>query len=260
METVEISQEGSISKILFNRPEAYNAFDLAMVERLARHLTDLGVDPAVRAVVISGVGKGFCVGADVKWASQFPQGPRAAFHLAAAQLHQAILEIRRMNKPVIAAINGMAAGGGFSLALACDFRIMDMSAVLRQAYTSNGLCMDGGGTFTLPRLVGLARALEIAAFDPPISADQALAWGMVTKVAEDGAALEQAMDMARELQKISLHSFGWSKRLLTDAFHTALETQMEWERTGLRNCADHEDGKEGIKAFLEKRKPVFNTG
>ena len=91
-----------------------------------------------------------------------------------------------MNKPVVAAINGVAAGGGFSLALACDFRVMEKSAVLRQAYTSNGLCIDGGGTFTLPRLVGYARALEIAAFDEPISSDQALSCGLVTKVVEDG--------------------------------------------------------------------------
>jgi 2-(1,2-epoxy-1,2-dihydrophenyl)acetyl-CoA isomerase len=163
-----------------------------------------------------------------------------------------------MSKPVIAAVNGVAAGGGFSLALACDFRVMAKSAMLRQAYTSSGLCIDGGGTFTLPRLVGLAHALEIVAFDKPISSEQALSWGLVTKVVEDGRAVEEASKMAHELAKISLHSFGWCKALLTDSFNAAFETHIERERLGLSTCAAHPDGQEGLKAFSEKRKPVFN--
>jgi 2-(1,2-epoxy-1,2-dihydrophenyl)acetyl-CoA isomerase len=164
-----------------------------------------------------------------------------------------------MRKPVIAAINGVAAGGGFSLALACDFRLMAKSAILRQAYTSSGLCIDGGGTFTLPRLVGLARALEIVAFDKPISSEQAMDWGLVTNVVEDGHALEEAMKMAHELAKISLHSFGWCKALLTDSFNTAFETHIERERLGLSTCAAHPDGQEGLRSFTEKRRPVFNV-
>jgi 2-(1,2-epoxy-1,2-dihydrophenyl)acetyl-CoA isomerase len=163
-----------------------------------------------------------------------------------------------MRKPVVAAVNGIAAGGGFSLALACDFRVMAQSAILRQGYTSNGLCMDGGGTFTLPRLVGLARAMEIVGFDKPISSGQALAWGLVTKVAEDGKVMEEAWKMARELTNRSFHSFGWCKQLLIDSFHTPFESHIERERQGLSSCAAHPDGQEGLKAFLEKRKPKFN--
>jgi len=175
----------------------------------------------------------------------------------AASFHQAILEIRRMPKPVIAAINGLAAGGGFSLALACDFRVMARSATLRQAYTSNGLSIDGGGTFILPRIVGLARALEITGFDAPISSEQALTWGLVTKVADDGHAVEEAVHMAHELSRGSLNSFGWSKRLLTDSYNTPFEAHIERERLGLCSCAEHADGKEGIRAFVARRKPVF---
>jgi 2-(1,2-epoxy-1,2-dihydrophenyl)acetyl-CoA isomerase len=164
-----------------------------------------------------------------------------------------------MSKPVIAAVNGIAAGGGFSLALACDFRVMDESAILRQAYTSNGLCIDGGGTFMLPRLVGLARALEIVAFDKPISSEQALAWGLTTKVVEDRRSVEAAVEMAHELASGSLNSFGWSKQLLTDSFNMAFEAQIERERAGLCNCAAHPDGKEGLQAFVEKRRPVFDV-
>ena len=158
-----------------------------------------------------------------------------------------------MRKPVVAAVNGIAAGGGFSLVLACDFRVMGQSAILRQGYTSNGLCIDGGGTFTLPRVVGLARAMEIVGFDKPISSEQALAWGLVTKVAEDGRVLEEARKMARELAEGSLHSFGWCKQLLIDSFHTPFESHIERERQGLSSCAAHPDGQEGLKAFSERQ-------
>ncbi len=258
-ESVKLKKEGEITQVLLNRPEAFNAFDLELLESLEKHLIKLAEDDSVAGIVISGEGKAFCAGGDLKWALSFIGGAPAAFHELAARYHQAILEIRRMRKPVIAAINGVAAGGGFSLALACDFRVMAKSAILRQAYTSSGLCIDGGGTFTLPRLVGLARALEIVAFDKPISSEQAMDRGLVTKVVEDGHALEEAMKMAHELAKISLHSFGWCKALLTDSFNTAFETHIERERLGLSNCATHSDGQEGLRSFLEKRKPVFNV-
>ena len=259
-EPVRMVKDNAVARIFLNRPQAFNAFDLEMMERFSAGLISLAADDSVRGVIISGEGKAFCAGGDLKWASGFPRGAAAAFHELAGRFHQAILEIRRMRKPVIAAINGTTAGGGFSLALACDFRVMAWSAVLQQAYTSNGLCIDGGGTFTLPRLVGLARAMEIAAFDRPISSDQALAWGLVTKVVEDGGVLEEGIKMARELAKGSVHSFGLSKQLMTDSFHTAFETQLERERAGLESCGAHPDGKEGLRAFAEKRRPIFYAG
>ncbi|MBM3301585.1 MAG: enoyl-CoA hydratase/isomerase family protein, partial [Deltaproteobacteria bacterium] len=141
---------------------------------------------------------------------------------------------------------------------ACDFRVMGESASLRQAYTSNGLSIDGGGTFTLPRLVGLARALEIAAFDKPISAKQALQWGLVTRVVPDDKTVEEATQMAEELAGKSLQSFGYAKQLLNDSFGTSLESHLEQERACLRSSAAHPDGQEGLLAFVEKRKPQFN--
>ncbi len=258
-EKVQIRIDGQIATVLLNRPDVFNAFDLEMIESFAGSLITLAVDDAVRGLVISGGGRAFCAGGDLRWAHSFPQGPSSAFHELAGRFHQAVTEIRRMRKPVIAAINGIAAAGGFSLALACDFRVMSRSALLRQAYTSNGLCIDGGGTFMLPRLVGLARALEIAAFDKPISCDQALDWGLTTRVVEDGRVLDEALVMARELADGSMNSFGWSKQLLTDSFNAAFEAHLEWERFGLTRCADHPEGKEGLRAFLEKRKPKFTT-
>lgn len=254
---IRITECDEIVTVMFDRPGAFNSFDLDTITILAGRLINVAADPSIRGVVISGEGKAFCAGGDLKWAYEWPEGYAAAFHNLAARYHQSIIEIRRMQKPVIAAINGIAAGGGFSLALACDFRVMGKSAMLRQAYTSNGLAIDGGGTFTLPRLVGLARALEIAAFDKPISSTQALEWGLVTKVVEDGEVLTEAQNMAREVARKSMHSFGHAKRLLTDSFNNSFETHLELERAALRLCAAHPDGEEGLTAFSEKRKPIF---
>lgn len=258
--TIKLQKEDEIAKIYLNRPKAFNAFDLEMIELFGKILISLSTDEAVSGVIISGEGKAFCAGGDLRWAYNFPEGAPAAFHELAARYHQSILEIRRMRKPVIAAVNGIAAGGGFSLALACDFRVMAKSAIFRQAYTSSGLCIDGGGTFILPRVVGVARSMEIIGFDRPISSELALTWGLATKVVEDGLVKEEALNMIRDLEKCSLHSFGWCKELVTDSFNTPFETHLEKERYGLSQCAVHRDGQEGLKAFAEKRKPYFRRG
>ena len=256
---IDVRMNEKIAEVSLNRPKAFNAFNLELVSELAAQMTALAGDTGVRGVVLTGKGKAFCAGGDLKWALSHAGGPAAAFHTLAAQFHLAIVEIRRMKKPVIAAINGVAAGGGFSLALACDFRVMDESAVLNQAYTSAGLCINGGGTFTLPRLVGYARALEIAAFDKPISSATALDWGLVTRVTDQGQALAAGAAMAKELSQRSLNSFAWTKKLITDAYSTPFESQIEIERAALEACADHADGREGLAAFVEKRKPRFGV-
>lgn len=250
-------QNGNILQITLDRPEAYNALNLDMMKMLGETLSSAATDRSIKAVLITGKGKAFCAGGDLKWMSQQAEETGAVLHRLAPEFHLSIIEIRRMEKPVVAAINGIAAGGGFSLALACDFRVMGESALLRQAYTSSGLSIDGGGSFALPRLVGLARAMEIMAFDPPISSRQALEWGLVTKVVPDDQVLSVALDLLNDLTKSALHSFAWSKRLMTHSFNNTLETQLELERQGISNCAAHPHGQEGIRAFVEKRKPSF---
>jgi 2-(1,2-epoxy-1,2-dihydrophenyl)acetyl-CoA isomerase len=258
-EQVKLEIRSGIGVITLNRAEAFNAFHASMIGNLAEKLIGLSRNADVVGVVLTGAGKAFCAGGDLKWLSASGMSHGATFHALAAAYHQAIVEIRRMPKPVVAAVNGLAAGGGFSMALACDFRVMNKSAIFRQAYTSNGLSVDGGGTFTLPRLVGLAKAMEILAFDRPISAEQALTWGLVTEVVENGQAVNRALDMVQEITKLPLSSFLASKKLLTDSFHTPFEHQLEKEREFLAWCADHPNGQEGIKAFLEKRSPVYNS-
>lgn len=254
---VFVEQNGTSLQITLNRPEAYNALNLDMMNLLAEALSLAAKDDSIQGVLIAGRGKAFCAGGDLKWISQQKEDAGSVLHRLAPQFHLSILEIRRMEKPVVAAINGIAAGGGFSLALACDFRVMGESAILRQAYTSSGLSIDGGGSFALPRLVGLARAMEIMAFDDPISSVQALAWGLVTKVVPDDEVLSESLAMLNALAKTSLHSFAWSKKLMSNSFSTTLEAQLELERQGISDCGAHPDGQEGIKAFVEKRKPSF---
>jgi 2-(1,2-epoxy-1,2-dihydrophenyl)acetyl-CoA isomerase len=256
-EAVLFERDRYIAKLTLNRTAFFNAFDFDMIDSFARIVNSLAVDSSVRSIIVTGQGKAFCAGGDLKWVNEFPDGAPAAFHKLASSYHLAVLELRRMHKPVIAAINGIAAGGGFALALACDFRIMAKSAVLRQSYTSNGLCIDGGGTFTLPRIVGMAKALEIVAFDAPINSEQALNWGLVTRVVDDGAALEEATKMAEELSRISAESFGLAKQLLNDSFSNGFESHIECERSALCRCAGGTDGREGLQAFKEKRKPVY---
>jgi 2-(1,2-epoxy-1,2-dihydrophenyl)acetyl-CoA isomerase len=250
-------QHDGILEVTLNRPDLYNALDLETIQLLGESLSTAAVDRAIQGVLLTGNGKAFCSGGDLKSISQQAEDPGSVLHRLAPLFHLAIIEIRRMGKPVVAAINGIAAGGGFSLALACDFRVMGQSAVLRQAYTSSGLSMDGGGTFALPRIVGLARAMEIMAFDKPISAAKALEWGLVTKVVPDAEVLPDSRAMLERLSRTSLHSFAWSKKLMTDSINNTLETQLELERQGIRDCAAHADGQEGIRAFVEKRKPSF---
>lgn len=257
--TIHLEEKEGVAIVYLNRPEAYNAFDLDMVQRLAETLISLALDRNIAGVIISGKGHAFCAGGDLRWVKGQGNNLSKAFHELAARFHQAIIEIRRMPKPVVAAINGLAAGGGFSMVLACDFRVMTTSATLKQGYTSNGLSIDGGGSFMLPRLVGAAKALEIAAFDRPIDAETASQWGLVTENVNDGQAVDAAFDLISKLKKRSLTSFAASKKLITDSFNTSFETHLENERNLLSYVAGQPNGVEGLTAFLEKRPPVFEA-
>ncbi|MFN3534610.1 MAG: enoyl-CoA hydratase/isomerase family protein, partial [Desulfatiglandales bacterium] len=205
-----------------------------------------------------GEGRAFCTGGDLMWITSHEGGIQKALYELAGFYHNTILEIKKMPKPVVAALNGIASGGGFSMALACDFRIMERSARLKQGYTSNGLSIDGGGSFTLQRLVGVGRAMEILALDPDISSETALSWGLVNKVVENGQALQEAVEFLKGFKNRSLDSFASSKRLLQEASRLSLEEVLEREREMLSLCGGSENGQEGVRAFLEKRTPIFN--
>lgn len=254
---IQVAIINNIAELTLNRPKSYNAFNLEMIGELSEKLTQFSTQDDIKGIVITGTGKSFCAGGDLEWVTKYSDNYQNSFHTLATQFHSAVCEIRRMHKPVIAAINGAAAGGGFSLALACDLRVIEKSAVLKLAYTSNGLCIDGGGTYALPRLIGMAKTLELVAFDKSITAGKALEWGLVTQVVDDGTSLDAAKQMAATIVGRSLNAFGMVKNLINDSFHTSFERVLEKERGGLGQCGKHPDGIEGIHAFLEKREPVF---
>jgi 2-(1,2-epoxy-1,2-dihydrophenyl)acetyl-CoA isomerase len=250
---VGIVREDGVARLTLNRPDVLNALSVSLARALADALIGVASDSTVRAVIITGAGRAFCSGGDLREASAHPGGLSAGLHELSAYVHLAISEIRVMGKPVIAAVNGIAAGGGFSLALACDYRVIAKGATLRQAYTSHGLSIDAGGTFMLPRLVGLARAMEIGGLDKPISADEALAFGLATRVVENAELLASAVELTKELGQRSMHSFAATKALLNESFNTSLETQLANERAHIRECATTAEGIERVRAFIEKR-------
>jgi len=256
--SITVDRDGIAAVVTLNRPEDFNSFDETMMHTLAGTLLDAGNDDAVRGVVLTGAGRAFCAGGNLKYVSVHERGAEFAFRLVAGAFHRAITEIHRMKKPVVAAINGPAAGGGFSLAMAADFRVMARSAVLKLGYLSAGLCIDGGGTHTLPRLVGTARAMEIAAFDEPIDAQKARDLGLATMITDDGRVVAEAVTLAKRVGSGPLFAFGAVKHLFTDAFDTSFETQLERERDLIARSGAHPEGREGMAAFVEKRKPNFS--
>lgn len=257
--TILREDTGNVAVITLNRPEAFNAFNEEFLGAFAEASQAVAADTGIRAVVITGAGKAFCAGGDLKFLLQHPEGSAAGFVRAAGRFHESITAITSMAKPVIAAVNGVAAGGGFSLALACDLRVMARSAALKCAYGSAALTLDGGGSWTLPRLVGRAKALEIALLDKPIPAEECLALGLANRVVDDGAALSEALALAHELAQKSPHATGWAKRLLNASTQNDLPTQLDLERLGIAACGSHPDGQEGMNAFAQKRKPNFGS-
>lgn len=255
---VLLERDGELAVLTLNRPKAFNAFDTSLLETLRDRLVDVARDPAVRAVVITGAGRAFCGGGDLKVLERdWPGRPGDGFHRLAGVFHQCVVEIRTMDKAVVAAVNGAAAGGGFSLALACDLRVMGESAFLQQAYTSSGLTLDGGGTFSLPRLVGLGKALELALLDPRLSAAECLALGLVHRVVPDAELAQEARALAGRLAGGAVETLGRVKRLMNQSFDRGLEGQLEAERRALADAAGSPEGQEGLAAFREKRPPDF---
>ncbi len=257
-ELVIVERDGDIATVRLNRPHKYNAMNQALLDALHRAMDELGFDESIRAVVLTGEGRAFCAGGDLKAINEAePDQPGRAFWRLAGRFHEAVKEIRSMPKPTIAAINGPAAGGGFSLALSCDLRVMAESAILKIGYIENGLSMDGGGSFTLPRLVGLGRALELALLDEKIDAARALDLGLVNRVVADDELAEATNELADRLAGMPTEALGRAKRLLNASFENGLEAQLEMERREISAAGNSEEGREGMTAFFEKRKPNY---
>jgi len=251
--THRVEHEGGVATVTLDRPEALNALTRASRRALTRDLRGLSADPAVRCVVLTGEGRAFCAGQDLR-----EQDALDDVDVMIRETYIPIIEaIVEMPKPVIAAVNGAAAGAGLSLALACDLRYLSEDAVLMLAFSNIGLVPDCGGTWLLPRTVGYARAFELAVTGRRVQADEALALGLVQRVLPRAEVLPAAQELAAQLAARPTLALGWTKRLLRAAEHGTLADAMELEAQLQAAAVATHDHAEGIAAFLEKREPRF---
>jgi 2-(1,2-epoxy-1,2-dihydrophenyl)acetyl-CoA isomerase len=244
-----------VGKITLNRPEKYHSFVRKMALQLQSVLDKCNEDKSVRAILITATGKAFCAGQDLGEATD-PNGPDLT-QMVQEHYNPIIRKIRNIEKPVVAAVNGVAAGAGASIALACDIVVACESATFIQAFSKIGLIPDSGGTFFLPRLVGMQKAAALMMTAEPVSAKDAEAMGMIYKVFSDEIFEEESWKLASKLAKMPTKGLGLTKRLLNASYCSNLEQQLDMEDKCQTIAGRTADFKEGIEAFFEKRKPNF---
>jgi len=253
MAEVETTRDGSVLTITLNRPDKLNAFDAATHEAFKAALKE-AADAEVRAVVLTGAGRGFCVGQDL---GELREGDRDIAGLLRARWNRHVLGLRGLEKPVLAAVNGAAAGAGLSLACACDVRVAADSAAFVPAFVNVGLVPDTGGSWLVPRLLGYARAFEWMCSGRRIGSDEALAWGLVSEVVAGDSVLPRTQERAAELAALPTRAIAMTKRLFERAASSSLGDQLELEAQLQVAATRTEDFAEGVAAFLEKRDPRF---
>lgn len=256
-QSVEFRVDNAIAYVTLNRPDQGNAINADIVNDLVRiaHLCDN--DPQIKVVLLSANGRMFSVGGDLALFSTMGDQIRVTLKGLADQLHKAISLFARMDVPLVIAVNGIAAGGGFSLCLIGDYVIAAESAKFTMAYTKAGLSPDGSSTYFLPRLVGLRKAQELALANRTLSAQEAADWGLITRVVSDASLKEEARAICQSLANGPKHAQAVVKRLLFCSPRNGLEEQMEIEGREIANAAASVEGNEGIRAFSEKRTPRF---
>jgi len=255
MSTIRFDIEDGVARITLNRPDRLNAFDGPTARLLQARLDECASLHEVRAVLLTGAGKAFSAGQDLAEVSD-PQGPPMSTILS-EHYNPVVRKIRAMPKPVIAAVNGVAAGAGANIALCCDVVVAARSATFIQAFARIGLIPDSGGTWTLPRLVGWQKASALMMLGDKVDADEAERLGMVYQVLPDEGFNEAAMTLARRLATMPTHALALTKHALQEGLSNDLDTQLALEDRLQQAAALTYDYREGVKAFLAKRKPVF---
>jgi 2-(1,2-epoxy-1,2-dihydrophenyl)acetyl-CoA isomerase len=259
-ETIIFEEMDGVAWIRLNRPDELNALNLPMGRELCDVAAICSTEKRIRAVVITGTGRAFCAGGDVKDMFKYlKQTGRADIFLRdlALYLHTFVAEVVRMPKPVIAAINGIAAGGGLSMSLACDLSFAVEEARFVMAYTNIGLVPDGSSTYFLSRIVGPKKAREMIFLNEPINADEAMKLGLVNRVFSKGEFEKEVESIARRLASGPTDTYGRVKGLLRQGLIETLESQLENERQGVSLSSLHGEFREGVTAFVEKRKADF---
>ena len=253
MAEVEITRDGAVLTLTLDRPDVLNAFNRAMHKDFQAGLREAGA-PDVRAVVITGAGRGFCVGQDL---TEFQESAGDIGDRLRSGYHKNVLAIRALEKPVIAAVNGPAAGAGLSLACACDVRIAAESASFVPAFIGIGLVPDSGGSFFIARLLGAPRAFEWMSQNRRLSAADALEWGLVSDVVADAVLASHVAELAARYAAAPTRGIGMTKRLFDRAATATLDDQLELEAQLQAAATETDDFREGVAAFLEKRPPNF---
>jgi 2-(1,2-epoxy-1,2-dihydrophenyl)acetyl-CoA isomerase len=254
--SVQVETRGSVALVTLNRPDTSNTLNLEMgMDMLAAAMT-CGRNPAVRAVVLTGAGRSFCFGGDLRAMAARGSGADGYLRELTGYLHSAISHFVRMDAPVIAAVNGTAAGAGVGLVAMADLAVCGRGSKFSLAYTAVGLTPDGSTSFLLPRAIGSKRTMELMLLNRPLTAPEALEWGLVNSVVDDGQVLEEALQLAERLTAGPTQAFGRTKRLLAASL-AGLESQMVLESETIAAAAITAEGREGINSFLEKRKPDF---
>jgi len=261
-ETLILEEKEGVAWIRMNRPDELNALNLPMARELCQATAYCTVEKSVRAVVLTGTGRAFCAGGDVKkMAQELAETGRSDLFLRdlALHLHSFVAEIARMPKPVLAAVNGIAAGAGFSMTLACDMSIAAEGARFVMAYTNIGLVPDGSSTFFLSHLVGPKKAMEMIYLNEPIDAEEALKLGIVNRVLPSEEFEKGVSEIARKLAQGPTETYGRAKELIRKGLLETLESQMESERQGIAFSSLQGEFREGVTAFREKRKADFSS-
>ncbi|MBI2359464.1 MAG: enoyl-CoA hydratase/isomerase family protein [Deltaproteobacteria bacterium] len=253
-ETILYEKQNGVATITLNRPQALNAFTAPMNAEFSAALKDADEDPAIRCFLITGSGRAFCAGQDLK--ARTPDQRGSLGQSLRERYNPIILRLRRSEKIALAAVNGVAAGAGCNLALACDLRIASEEAKFIQAFVRVGLAPDSGGSFFLPRLVGLSKAMELFLLGEPVEAAEALRIGLVAKVVRASDLPVAARELAERLARGPL-SIGLMKRAVNRALLGELEAQLDYEAYLQEIAGRSADYDEGVRAFLEKRQPVF---
>ena len=254
---IVVDVKEGVATVTLNRPEVLNSCNRAMVREGVDAFERLAEDDAVRAFLVTGAGRAFCAGQDLVEAVPPDGTPAPDIGDIVHGNNRLILAMRGIEKPVVAAVNGVAAGAGANIALACDIVLAADSASFIQAFTKIGLIPDNGGTFHLPRLVGMARATALMMLGDKLTAEQALSWGMIHRVVPHGALADAAWTLAHELAGQPTRAFGLIKRALNATWTNDLEAQLDLEVELQREAGRTQDYLEGVRAFQEKRKPSF---
>jgi 2-(1,2-epoxy-1,2-dihydrophenyl)acetyl-CoA isomerase len=257
METMKLEIRDNVAWLTFSRPDAANTVGPGFVKDLYEAATRCAGDPEVRAVVITAEGRFFSAGGDARHFLEIGDRLPAAVLEMTGPLHSAIARFAQMDAPVIAAVNGPAAGAGICLVAMCDLAIAARSAKFLVAFPGIGFSIDTGGTYFLPKVLGPRRALELALTGRTLDADEALAWGLVNRVVDDGELHAEVEKLARKLASGATRAFGTIKRLVHSGFLEGMETHMEHEARALSEMTKTEDAREGLRAFAEKRPPRF---